>query len=133
MAKSDDKVVYSSGDDDTPNPFAESLGLTPPKAEPAPTDRQTSRPSGAPVPSLQRDTPVRVFRDRKGRRGKTVCVITGVMSRTKGKKALLKKLKSQLGTGGTLKGDTIEIQGDHRERIVEILNGLGFKAKAAGG
>ena len=55
------------------------------------------------------------------------------MSHDAGKQALLKLLKTKLGTGGTLKDDTIEIQGDHRDQIVEILTGLGYKAKKSGG
>jgi len=62
-----------------------------------------------------------------------VSIITGVMSREKGQKALLKLLKQKLGTGGTLEDGNIVIQGEHRERIVEILNELGYRAKVAGG
>lgn len=76
---------------------------------------------------------MRVFKERQGRGGKTVSVIKGVLSPNAGKKALLKVLKAQLGTGGTLRDENIEIQGDHRARIVEILNGLGYRAKSAGG
>ena len=87
----------------------------------------------APLPTLQHNSPVRVHLDRKGRGGKSVSVITGVMSPPNGKKALLKLLKSKLGTGGAIKGDNIEIQGDHRDDIVAILNDLGYQAKRAGG
>ncbi len=55
------------------------------------------------------------------------------MSPPHGKEALLKLLKTKLGSGGAIKGDDIEIQGDKRTRIVEILNELGYKAKSAGG
>lgn len=71
--------------------------------------------------------------ERKGRGGKTVSVITGVMSHEAGQQALLKLLKNKLGTGGTLKDGVLEIQGDHRDQIVELLNGLGYKAKKSGG
>lgn len=83
--------------------------------------------------SIQGSNPVRVHRDRKGRGGKTVSVIKGVLSPAAGKKALLKYLKNKLGTGGTISEDNIEIQGEQRERIVELLNELGYKAKVAGG
>jgi predicted translation initiation factor SUI1 len=43
------------------------------------------------------------------------------------------KLKTRLGTGGTVKDGRIEVQGDHRDRIVEELEGLGYRAKRAGG
>lgn len=71
--------------------------------------------------------------ERKGRGGKTVSVVAGVMSHDAGRQALLKLLKTKLGTGGTLKDEVIEIQGDHRDQIVEILIGLGYKAKKSGG
>ena len=94
---------------------------------------QPARNPAAAVPALQGNTPVRVGRERKGRSGKTVSIITGVQSREAGQQALLKLLKNKLGTGGTLEDSEIIIQGDHRERIVEILNELGYKAKVAGG
>jgi translation initiation factor 1 len=46
---------------------------------------------------------------------------------------LVKQLKSQCGTGGTLKDQEIEIQGDHKQKILEILLKLGYKAKISGG
>ena len=45
---------------------------------------------------------------------------------------LATKLKSRLGTGGTVKDGHIEIQGDHRDRIIEELDGLGYRVKRAG-
>jgi translation initiation factor 1 len=46
---------------------------------------------------------------------------------------LAAKLKTRLGTGGTVKDKRIEIQGDHRDRIVQELEGLGYRVKRAGG
>jgi predicted translation initiation factor SUI1 len=46
---------------------------------------------------------------------------------------LATKLKTRLGTGGTVKDGRIEIQGDHRDRIIQELEGLGYRAKRAGG
>jgi translation initiation factor 1 len=71
--------------------------------------------------------------DRKGRGGKTVSVIRQIMSPPAGKDALLKLLKTKLGTGGTVKDGDIEIQGDHRDTILGILKDLGYQAKRAGG
>ena len=81
----------------------------------------------------QKGTPVRLWLKKKRPGGKTVSVIKGVLSPANGKKALLKHIKSKLGTGGALKGDEIEIQGDHRDKIVPLLRDLGYEAKAAGG
>ena len=81
----------------------------------------------------QLDTPVRVSLEKAHRGGKSVSVIRGVMSPAAGKEALLKLLKNKLGTGGTIKDDEIEIQGDQRDKIVAILNELGYRAKKAGG
>jgi translation initiation factor 1 len=108
---------------------------TDPEPEIVPDATQTEeRPKNPAAPfARQGNQPVRVHRERKGRRGKTVSVIKGVASPPVGKQALLKLLKSKLGSGGTVNGDDIEVQGDHREMIVEILNGLGYRAKVAGG
>lgn len=139
MTKKPAKTVYSTDPDDgPPSPFAAlgALATGQPPVQPAPLASPPAQPGKNPaaaVPALQGSTPVRVGRERKGRGGKTVSVITGVMSREAGQQALLKLLKGKLGTGGTLEDDKIIIQGDHRTRIVEILNELGYKAKAAGG
>lgn len=84
-------------------------------------------------PKLPNDGMIRVFLERKGRGGKSVSVLRGLSGDTASKKALLKQLKSRLGTGGALKEGNIEIQGDHRDRIVVLLVKLGHKAKKAGG
>jgi len=76
---------------------------------------------------------VRIRRESKGRGGKSVCVIEGLSLNALELKALHKKLKAQLGTGGAVKGDTIEIQGDHREKLLVLLEKEGIKAKLAGG
>jgi translation initiation factor 1 len=137
MTKKPPKVVYSTDPDDgPPSPFAALRPLASSQPQPAPSTpppAQSAKNPAAAVPALQGDTPVRVGRERKGRGGKTVSIISGVMSREAGRQALLKLLKNKLGTGGALEDDTIIIQGDHRERIVEILNELGYKAKVAGG
>jgi len=76
---------------------------------------------------------VRVQATRSGRKGKTVTVITGFQTSQETLADLVKHLKTQCGTGGTLKDNEIEIQGDHKQKILEILLKLGYKAKISGG
>lgn len=76
---------------------------------------------------------VRVSRETKGRKGKGVTLITGVPLDHKGLKALCKQLKKRIGTGGSIKDGVIEIQGDHRELMLEELAKKGWKVKASGG
>lgn len=106
---------------------------TDPPAEAKPPQPAAPPNLAGPFPTRQLNNPVRVSIERGGRGGKTVSVIKGIMSPPHGKEALVKLLKTRLGTGGAIKGDAIEIQGDQREKIVAILNELGYKAKSAGG
>lgn len=106
---------------------------TDPKPEPAPKTEAQPNNLAAPFPTRQRNQPVRVYLERKGRGGKTVSVIKGVMSPPHGKEALVKLLKTKLGTGGAVKDEELEIQGDQRDQIVALLNELGYSAKRAGG
>ncbi|MEN6448094.1 MAG: translation initiation factor Sui1 [Syntrophaceae bacterium] len=76
---------------------------------------------------------VRVGRETKGRRGKGVTLITGIPLDDDGLRALAKELKQRCGTGGTVKGGVIEIQGDHRDLIVAELKGRGYSVKLSGG
>ena len=76
---------------------------------------------------------VRVQATRSGRKGKSVTVITGFQVKPETLADLLKQLKNQCGTGGTIKDNDIEIQGDHKQKILEILIKLGYKAKISGG
>ncbi len=108
---------------------------TDPEPEPVPQAAPEPLPANpaAAIKTRQLNTPVRVHLEKAHRGGKVVSVVRGVMSPPAGKEALLKLLKTKLGTGGALKGDAIEIQGDHRAKIVALLNELGYKAKSAGG
>lgn len=76
---------------------------------------------------------VRITRDRKGRGGKTVTVITGVGGSSEQLTGLAQQLKKLCGTGGTVKDGVIEIQGDHCDKIQGKLTDLGYKVKRAGG
>ncbi|HSW64333.1 MAG TPA: translation initiation factor [Dissulfurispiraceae bacterium] len=83
------------------------------------------------VPAVQQKVTVRL--DRKGRGGKSVTVIEGLQIGTKEKDFLMKQLKSKFGTGGALKDEALEIQGDHRDAILIHLQGMGFRPKKVGG
>ncbi len=76
---------------------------------------------------------VRVGRETKGRKGKGVSLVTGVPLEGEALKKLAKKLKSKCGSGGTVKDGVIEIQGDHRELLLEELRKEGFSVKRSGG
>ena len=76
---------------------------------------------------------VRVSRSTAGRKGKGVTIITGVPLTGDALKTLAKQLKQKCGSGGTLKDGVIEIQGEHRDLLVEELQKLGWTVKKAGG
>lgn len=87
--------------------------------------RAAARPAG--------NAQVRVGRQTAGRKGKGVSVITGLPLNDAELETLATKLKSACGAGGAVKDGKIEIQGDHRDRLVAELNKLGYDAKRAGG
>lgn len=70
---------------------------------------------------------------RKGRGGKTVTIVSGFQHRPDTLKTLAKTLKAQCGTGGTAKDDTIEIQGDQAQKLMELLKKAGYIVKRSGG
>ena len=74
-----------------------------------------------------------LHRESSGRGGKAVSLVKGLMLSEDDLKVLAKKLKQECGTGGTIKDGVIEIQGEHRQKIAEILIKLGYKVKIAGG
>ena len=84
-------------------------------------------------PAPSKSTVVRVGRETKGRGGKGVTVISDLPLDEKSLTELAAKLKTRLGTGGTVKDGRIEIQGDLRDRIVQELEGIGYRVKRAGG
>jgi translation initiation factor 1 len=109
--KSENRVVYSEFGTQ-PNPGAMERGT-------------------ANLPPAQQN--LRVQASRKGRKGKTVTVITGLQANAEALADLLKQLKSQCGAGGTVKDQEIEIQGDHAQKLVQVLSKLGYKVKVSGG
>jgi translation initiation factor 1 len=88
---------------------------------------------GAEAAAPPRDGVVRVGRAVKGRRGKGVTVVTGVPLVGAELTKLAKELKRRCGSGGTVKGGDIEIQGDHRDALVAELAKRGWTVKRSGG
>ena len=76
---------------------------------------------------------VRVGREVAGRGGKAVSVITGLPLTGEDLDALATQLKKLCGAGGAVRDGTIEIQGDHRDRLVSELQKRGYQAKRSGG
>jgi protein-tyrosine phosphatase len=99
-------------------------GKAPPEPPPPP-------PTVAPAPKKQ--ATLKVGRETKGRRGKGVTIVSEIPLDEAGVLDLAAKLKQKCGTGGTVKDGKIEIQGDQRDRLVSVLEALGYKVKRVGG
>ncbi|MBC3764421.1 stress response translation initiation inhibitor YciH [Neptunicella marina] len=82
---------------------------------------------------LKGDGIIRIRRETKGRKGKGVITISGIDKDDNELKKICTELKKKCGTGGALKDGIIEIQGDNREKVMEILQKQGFTVKLAGG
>lgn len=109
MAKRDNtRVVYSTSDGDL-------------------------RKAREPKPSTVKGGRVKVRRETSGRRGKTVTTVSGVPVGEDALRELAGRLKKRCGVGGSAKDGVIEIQGDHRDTVVELLKADGFDVVLAGG
>ena len=84
-------------------------------------------------PRVVGDGIVRVSRETKGRAGKGVTLVRGLDLDDAALQALGKQLKTACGSGGTVKDGVIEVQGDHCERVMAMLQAQGRKVKRAGG
>jgi translation initiation factor 1 len=76
---------------------------------------------------------VRVSRETQHRGGKTVTIVRGLALDAVALAALGKRLRSACGAGGTVKDGVLEVQGDHAERVVALLQQDGWTVKRAGG
>lgn len=79
------------------------------------------------------DGNVRVSREKQGRSGKVVTTVRGLALNDEALAALGKRLRAACGAGGTAKDGQLELQGDHVERVLELLKQEGLAAKRAGG
>jgi translation initiation factor 1 len=89
------------------------------------TCRQAAAPAGDGIARVQRET--------KGRGGKAVTVVRGVPVDAAALVRLGQELKAACGSGGTVKDGTIEVQGDHVEKVMALLQQKGLRVKRAGG
>jgi translation initiation factor 1 len=105
----DRRVVWSSSEGDLRR-----------AAEP----RDAARPAGGRV---------KVRRETAGRRGKAVTTVSGVPLDDAGLRELAGRLKKRCGVGGSAKDGVIELQGDHRDVVVEVLRADGYDVVLAGG
>jgi translation initiation factor 1 len=87
----------------------------------------------APIAAKSGPAKVRVAREVSGRGGKGVSVVTGLPLTADALEELATRLKKLCGAGGAVKDGSLEIQGDHRDRLVAELQKLGYDAKRAGG
>ena len=86
----------------------------------------------AATPPPPTDGIVRVSRETKGRGGKAVTLVRGLALDPVALAALGKQLKAACGTGGTVKDGVVEIQGEHRDRVLLVLQAQGFVVKRTG-
>lgn len=80
-----------------------------------------------------KDGALRISRQTKGRKGKGVIIIEGLELPPSEFKKMAQTIKKKCGTGGAIKDDVIEIQGDDREKVKSVLESLGYSCKLSGG
>jgi translation initiation factor 1 len=117
MSKTKGKVVYSTKSGDL--------------------RKRTDSATGPRISLPPQQQTLKIMRDKKGRKGKVVTVVSGFVLTEPDLKALAKTLKNLCGAGGTAKneaaGQLIEVQGDHRRKLADKLSAEGYKIKLAGG
>ncbi len=128
------RVTTGGGQDLGQNPFAQlsAVGLPSLPASP-PADAPGQPPSKRAEPNRNRGR-VEIRRTTAGRGGKTVTVVSGFVGiGLPEKEQLAKQMRAACGCGGTVKDGQIEIQGDNREKVAQILQQAGFRPVFAGG
>ena len=119
MSNSNSRLVYS-----------DEIGPTCPKCG---QQLQKCRCNNKSTNTIKSNGVIRIQRETKGRKGKGVTLITGIPLAGEELKTLAKTLKQKCGTGGTIKNGVIEIQGDHRDLLLNLLQDKGWQVKKAGG
>ncbi len=112
MSKNDNRTVWSSEEGDL-------------------RKRKDLAPGSTSLPPAQQT--IYLHRDSSGRGGKAVTLVKNLVLSADDLRSLAKKLKQECGTGGTIKEGVIEMQGEQRQKIANILQKLGYKVKIAGG
>ena len=90
--------------------------------ENAPEEKQVRKPKAN---HFLAKSKIRVHLEKKGRGGKSVSIVRGIQMTNTAMKDIEKKLKSKCGVGGSQKNGEIIIQGDHRDKIIELLKEMG--------
>jgi translation initiation factor 1 len=133
MSGGADKVPTSGGEALGQNPFGALSGLGLPSASAQPVASKLA-PTGSNKQPVKNRGRVDIKRTTAGRGGKTVTLVTGFVGiGLPEKESLAKKMRNACGCGGTVKDGDIEIQGDQREKIAQILSEAGFRPVMAGG
>ena len=130
MAKKDYRPEKPAATD---NPFAalSALGNLPPAPDHVPDAPEED---DLTAPSSDKRAPLRIYLDRKQRKGKEATIITGFSAPEDTLQRLAKQLKVSCGVGGSVKDGEIILQGNHRDRVFRQLNALGYRnVKKAGG
>ena len=114
-----------SADEPFHNPFAALGGLGQDRSRPEPPASAETPPEPPAAGPGSARAVVRL--ERSGRRGKEVTVIEHLDLSDAGRSAWLKALKAQLGCGGSVEGDALVVQGDHRKRVASWLTARGVR------
>jgi translation initiation factor 1 len=134
-----DKIPTSGGEGLGQNPFGALSGAGLPSFAKASegaavAPQSANRPAGKKEAAARNRGRVDIKRTTAGRGGKTVTLVTGFVGiGLPEKESLAKKMRNACGCGGTVKDGDIEIQGDQREKIAQILTDAGFRPVFAGG
>lgn len=105
------------------------------RSAPCQCGKPARQPQGArvrPATTSERGGP-KMRLERAGRRGKAVTVVSNLVLGEAQMRAILSEVKKACGTGGTVSGGHLEIQGDHRDRVESLLLKHNIKVKRAGG